>query len=992
MSTQYDLPRPASHLPPLDNARLHMTSKPSSYRATAHMEQRSTGPARRVPVASTSLPQASWLSDVAEFSPLPPSQNFLGVSAPGADSLLSSGSLSDSGSPTRSPYRARSREYLPSSSSSMSAYPSGSGSPSRHSPIPPPSRTLHTSRSFSATSPLKSPAFSDRDASGHLDFKRLMSKPAKSASSMVSLPSDSERSASASSSRFPSSSRRPSVSASASIPHLPLSRSANPSREKMSLHVNTSGVRSAAAAAASASHQTQRPSPERRPGTSDGQSAKQPRNVLRRRPSSRSNPGTPTATSFQVPKVDSPPVRSAPANPKARADHPTRSSSTRPSTSPAKRAATLPRKMSLSTPPRGEQFPAGLTPAGAVALAYKQQEQRREELAETASFNDAYKPSSTFSKDPTSLPMRHMDVDIPADEAEGEGGEPYYTVFGSSTGRVVAVGSPNDDDWHFTGWETRASVATGHKPGSRSLSRKVSGSFKRVAESMKREKEVRDPLARTRGLDDWRPYDGSRTTNGRDSPSRSKSAPKTLPLDMKLDGRSSPRGSPVAKSSSSPKGSCSPQEDGRSSRASKSKSKDQSGEQSPGGIFSKLMKRISSTGGLREKYHHSDEPPPPVPALPQNIARIPASRTTMEISHAHAHGEEVSENGVLLRRFMQSRSSMSGVRPSVSSPKASSPSSSRPSTGTAGRPSTGNTSKSRGSLGQRPSTTTRSSSPVSSEMASSGFANPTASTRSSFSSLGEEIPPVPKNVGQYILPPGELSRMTKTAADGSVSTPPNKRTRASRSHSAPTDEPQHGSPDDLPVPSLPLPPRRATHEGTASSPLSSSFGGDDAYNPPPLAEFGMKEPPPRPKRSARRAAAPAHVELPPRSQSMSASIPRSPVTPRGPPTVRVDVNLARRPSTGALSYASTARQVSATTTSSNSPSSAASSKRSPLMFRELESPRQKLSEQEKAAKWEDLLERSARAGGTLHIGESGLLSEFPDTASIVTRDEDLSDG
>ncbi|KAJ8462390.1 hypothetical protein ONZ51_g10926 [Trametes cubensis] len=522
MSTRYDLPRPAGHLPPLDDGRLHMTSKPSSYRSRAaaaaqsqsQMEQRSTGPAWRVPVASTSLPQTSWLSDVAEFSPLPPLQNFLGVSAPGADSLLSSGSLSDSGSPTRSPHRARSREYLPSSSSSMSvsmsAQPSGSGSPSRYSPVPPPGRTLHTSRSFSATSPLKSPAFSERDASGHLDFKRLMSKPAKSASSMVSLPSDSERSASASasSSRFPSS-RRPSVSvsASASIPHLPLSRSANPSREKMSLHVNTSGLRStpSSAAATTASHQTQRPSPERRPGTSDGQSAKLPRNVLRRRPSSRSNPGTPTANSFQVPKADPPPVRSAPANQKARPDYPTRSSSTRPSTSPAKRAATLPRKMSLSTPPRGEQFPAGLTPAGAVALAYKQQEQRREELAETASFNDAYKPSSASPKDPAALPMRHLDVDIPADEAEDEGGEPYYTVFGSSSGRVVAVGSPNDDDWHFGGWETRASVATGHKAGSRSLSRKVSGSFKRVAESMKREKEVRDPLARTRGLDDWKP-------------------------------------------------------------------------------------------------------------------------------------------------------------------------------------------------------------------------------------------------------------------------------------------------------------------------------------------------------------------------------------------------------------------------------------------------------------------------------------------------------
>ncbi|KAJ2955375.1 hypothetical protein NUW54_g14741 [Trametes sanguinea] len=220
-------------------------------------------------------------------------------------------------------------------------------------------------------------------------------------------------------------------------------------------------------------------------------------------------------------------------------------------------------------------------------------------------------------------------------------------------GRVVAVGTPADDDWHFTGWDTRATVATGHKPSSRSLSRKVSGSFKRVAESIRKDKEARDPLARARGLDDWRPYDGSRTAGGRDSPSRSKPAPKPLPLDTAVEGRSSPRFSPVAKSSSSPKSSASPQDDGRSSRASKSKGKDNGGDHSPGGIFSKLMKRISSTGGLREKYHQSDEPPPPVPALPDNIPRMPASRTTMEISHTHAHGEEVSENGVLLKKLCE---------------------------------------------------------------------------------------------------------------------------------------------------------------------------------------------------------------------------------------------------------------------------------------------------------------------------------------------------
>ncbi|KAI0675958.1 hypothetical protein C8Q78DRAFT_963658 [Trametes maxima] len=796
-------------------------------------------------------------------------------------------------------------------------------------------------------------------------------------------------------------SRRPSEP----VVQAPLLREPRPPREKVSLHVNTIGLPSSPAP-----RQRPSPSPDRRPETSDGQQPKPSRNVLRRRPSARSNPSTPTANQFQIVADGSvPALHSAPPKPQPRSERITHSFSVRPTTAPATdRSASFPRKMSMSAIPssKSAQCPGGLTPAGAVALAYKQQEQRREELAETASFNDAYRPSSAS---PASLPMRRINVEVLEPEfetEEEEGGEPYYTVFGSSTGRVVAVGSP-DDDWHVGGgWETRATVAVAHKTtsGSRSLSRKVSGSFKRVAESMKREREVRDPLARTRGMDDWAPYDGQRSTNGRDSPSRSKGSRKPQPLDTNLERRSSPRASPAPKSGVSPAGSSpSPLEDGRSvSRASHAKGKDRPGEVSPGGMWSKLMKRISSTGALREKYNHGDEPPPPVPALPQHIPKSATSRTTMEISHT-ANGE-VSENGVLLRRFMQSRSSLSGVRPSTASSKPSS-SSSHPSsgTGTAGRPSTGNTTKSRASLSQRPSTNTRSSSPVSSEIASSGFFNHnrTPSTRSSFSSFGEELPPMPKNLGQYIVPPGELSRMAKTAEHGTPT--PSVRTRkTSRSQSAPVNERVQRSPDDNAVPSLPLPPRRATHEG-ATSPFSASFSTDDVSicNPsgsshaPPLAEFGMKEPPPRPKRSSRRMP-PPNVSVPPRSQSMSATMPRSPATPRGPPAVRVDVDLSRSPSTGALSYASTARQVSAVSPSRHSPSqssvtspsSAVSQKRSPLTFRELESPRQKLSEKEKAAKWEDLLERSARAGGTLRVGDSGLLSENaePDGASVFGGD------
>lgn len=332
MSTQYDYPRTANHPRTMDSTHLKMSSTPSS--RPAHTTQRPSS--RRVPVPSASMPQSSWLSDVGDFSSSSLVPDYLSVSIPSAGSFLSTGSLSDSGSPLRSSPRARSRDPFPSSNISPQA--SGSRSPSRHSPIPP-ARTLHTSRSFSATSPLKSSGFNDRDASGHLDFKRLMSKPAKqsaSASSMVSLPSDSERSASALSSRFPAPGRRPSEP----LVRPPVLKSTSPSREKLSLHVNTSGLRSSSAT----TRAVQGPTPERRPGTSDGQPSKSSRNVLKRRPSSRSNPSTPTAGHFQIPTDESyPPPRSTPSKRVSRSERLTSSFSARPTTSPAtNHAATLP--------------------------------------------------------------------------------------------------------------------------------------------------------------------------------------------------------------------------------------------------------------------------------------------------------------------------------------------------------------------------------------------------------------------------------------------------------------------------------------------------------------------------------------------------------------------------------------------------------------------------------------------------------------------------
>ncbi|KAI0718078.1 hypothetical protein C8T65DRAFT_532227, partial [Cerioporus squamosus] len=813
----------------------------------------------------------------------------------------------------------------------------------------------------------------------------------------------------------------------------PLSKSATASREKMSLHVNTTGLRSSSAPRqghtslpGTRSSSTSRPghasSPERRPAIGDGQPGR-PRNVLRRRTSARSNPTTPSAAVMHARAAtdDSlPPSRSLSTKHQegylrddmpfsayysTRSTNPPSTSATRPSTSPRT-------KVSSPKPPSSPQIPSALTPAGAVALAYKQQEQRREELAETASFNDAYRSPSTPVVGSAPNPASHLGL---ADEGDEEGGGPYYTVFGSSSGRLVAVGSMEDNDWHY---DPRVHTpVNGKLVGARSLSRKVSGPFKRVAGSIRRERDHRDHAELSR--EERGPADVFDGTYGRSSPSQAqmKVPRKPITLDTSLDGRNSPRDSPTTKQSPATKGSPSPQEDGRMSRSSRIKGKDREDEMSPGGKWWKLVKRIS-TGGLREKYQH-DPAPPPVPALPEHVYPAPA-RTTMDITSRDAQGQEVSENGVLFRRFMQSRASMSGVRPNLSAPSKASSGSSRPSTstGTVGRPSTGNTTKSRASIsGHRPGTATRSSSPGSSDLASSGFFKDhhTPSTRSSISSMGEEIPPVPKNVGRYIVSPSELSRMTKTSPEVvSPSRSKSSQSKAprtpSRSHTAPVEmvpPKEVSSPEDRHVASLPLPPpRRAATTGSATSPHAPSFNVEDTINslmppqpagPLPLTEFGMKEPPPRPKRSSRRALPPPNVDIPTRSQSMSATTAQSPATPRGPPPqVRVDVDLIRRPSVGAMSYASTAKQVS--TGSSNSPASAlsphsnspgsalsqstspssAASKRSPLTFRELDSPRQRLSEKEKADKWEDLLARSARAGGTLHLGESQLLSESTD--------------
>ncbi|KAJ3526585.1 hypothetical protein NM688_g8245 [Phlebia brevispora] len=137
-----------------------------------------------------------------------------------------------------------------------------------------------------------------------------------------------------------------------------------------------------------------------------------------------------------------------------------------------------------------------------------------------------------------------------------------------------------------------------------------------------------------------------------------------------------------------------------------------------------------------------------------------------------------------------------------------------------------------------------------------------------------------------------------------------------------------------------------------------------------MSEFGVlsESTPPRPRRSSRRKPPPAELASPTASTPVSPPLP-SPRTPRSPTSRSISVDI----SGASLS------------SGKDSLSPFSSHLRTPLRYRELEASRTPLSEREKAVKWDDLLERSNRAGGTLHLGETGLMSDnirFSDYSGI----------
>ncbi|KAK7687669.1 hypothetical protein QCA50_008884 [Cerrena zonata] len=806
-------------------------------------------------------------------------------------------------------------------------------------------------------------ASSDREVNGHLDLKRLLSKPAlpsHSGSSIISIPSDSELPAS-----------RRAMTSNDTIPPRKLSLSAP------SLPRERNPTKSASAPQPSRSTSVKKISPHSSSEGSGRDTVPKPRNVLRRKSSAHSSHATPTAATFydDPPETPRPSSSVKPITNVSQTSRSLGSSSKRPMTQPALGAVPT-----RGFKPKDSKPSASLTPAGAVAHAYKQQEQRREEFEQMVDDDQSFRRVG----DPSvrhSLKSFSLRDDMGDESPKG----PYYTVFGSSSERVLpaqedwglSFGTFYGDDRPGTAQRTVVISAQGHQPspsGVRSLSRKVSGKFRKATgRHNDGSKSDIEGIGQERS---WTPFDGRPGIP--ETPVKQQGSVFRPSVDIPRDISSYTSSTDKFCSPDSLDGERGKQRD-RSVRSpiadeDSPRSRHREEESSPGGKLWKLMKRIS-TGGLRDKYHGRESTPPPVPALPKNLQPMSAPRLTLDI-HKTNHQGNVGETGVLLTRFMQSRASLSGVRPStapglkerVPHEIASRPSTSKGSTTSPSAP--------------RPSTTTRSSSPMSS--ASPRFHRP-HSNRSSTTSYGEEVPPLPSTpggLGQQIVSPSDLLDTGKDKEVEPAPRSPGRPKRTGRSRSVPGEDTGFNSAEE-PRPSLPIPPRRpVTSSGLdmnpnpdrAPSPTIPLFSTSESVNNFPhalsMTEFGVianpNDAPPRPRRSSRRHPGPLNISL---SSLQTPSTP-SPTTPRRSILPSLSIDLVHRTR---KSMSSSNHRMSPQTASP--PQSTSSQSRSPLTFRELESPRQQLSEKEKNARWDDLLARSERAGGTLHIGESGLMSD-----------------
>ncbi|KAJ7483620.1 hypothetical protein FB451DRAFT_1235163 [Mycena latifolia] len=591
-----------------------------------------------------------------------------------------------------------------------------------------------------------------------------------------------------------------------------------------------------------------------------------------------------------------------------------------------------------------------LTPAGAVVQAYK-----RGLDASSPAVSPLPSPSSaTFKRKPAS-DSGHGSPALLAPKAGTPSPPvtPYYTVFGSTSGRVVAVGGP-EDAWDGAG-SYISSTAFPSVDGARSRNSKAqaSGSGSDVKRTLTRKVSERWARKREDSEDDPRGRTSTQERRGKKTPRSSSRAGG----EEVLSPMGEPESTGWSKSSSTFARS---QDDGSFTNEPRSRRSEPA--LGGGSKIWKLMKRIS-TGGLKEKYDRGPRSLPPIPPMPDlpPVPQLPKDYSNLDSRSADGHSRE--EPGAL-SRFMQSRSSVSTSRPTL--PGSGIP---RPAARALPMPP-----PIPASHQQRASTTTRSSSPVSSsDVASSKyFHRTTGSTHSSSSSYGDETPggppppmpgvPVPTFiVGKHIVPPKDLYKLDLDALPSSLD---DKKLVVkpmaffgTQNTRTPDDWTIINTPAQEHPPSLPLPPRRLPVPTASAKPpshhrLSETPSIPEFSTVAPVNAFAARKPLPTPADK-------------PRVESMMAAL--APTSSRRSVVSTSQDDALSRQISHASTEAPSARQKRLQQRSASLPRVAPE----PLTFRDMsEKAGHALTEKEKAARWDDLLERSERAGGTIHLGTS----------------------
>lgn len=762
--------------------------------------------------------------------------------------------------------------------------------------------------------------------------------------------------------------------------------------------------------------------------------------------------------------------------------------------------------------------PPGLTPAELVAHSYKQQERRRAELARGA-LRDVDHPIRVKNSGPEeargrlrqrTTSGRDEGVESTRNVEEDEDVTPYYTVFGNTTGRVIAIGNERDSAFGLfesdrkMKLDAKAAVAEVSGAASviasgiaqegrqdpnnanppqtlrRKLSRKLSGKLKRDGSTVRgggreKDKESKHSGELKKGEDSREFGDESMSIGGRPSTTatnrstamevqgrRSATLPRERPhpqsegrsrrgslkismddfvtvhhteLDSGCELPSAGNGVPVSVNSPAITGTWIRDdhdrirekarerervvsESGARTRGKAEKEKGEKAANSPtSGKIWGLVKRISSTA-LKDKFSKgaSEDPPPPVPALPRELIKITLNR---EESLSSERSSEKSGSPIVAT-FRKAYSSL---------PTSARPQTAPTSMGTPTKAGSTLASPVEGRIGvgnQRPSATTRSSSPISSDKSSNNYFKSTQSNRSSTSSYGEVAggqgsssnrEQGPSYIGQHILPPEKLLLLEQERSRNRQPENDTKGEYAGLKEEVKGFEGFFSGEEwsSSTFQALPVPPRRnggdgrkrdASADSRPPSPSIPVFSTDNAVNTFGFraaskastssalqgSDFGVTSPtmpPPRPARSPRRnITAPSVFGDSSQEQLPTNSVP---LTKPFLPEERVG-----RVSIGALSQASTARPSTSTRRDSLGDSrtialSPTTSGTSTLTFRDVSSAqRQAWSDAEKTAKWEALLAKSEQAGGTLHVGLGGLLSDnIRDSLSI--RDSTYTD-